>query len=59
MAPEQPRQDPQDKAFGTQASRDADMVDRQEEESGAESVPDASRPAPRAWGKAEPDTRRR
>jgi hypothetical protein len=46
------RQDPQDKQFGAQASRDADLVDDLAGR-GAE-VSDESRTAPRAGDKAEP-----
>lgn len=56
MTAEEHRQDVQDKEFGAQASRDADAVDRVAEQQGADAVPDASRPAPRASGKADPDS---
>jgi hypothetical protein len=55
MAPEEPSQDPQDKAFGAAASRDQDTVDELEKEGVTEDeLPDAPAQQPRAGGKAEP-----
>lgn len=54
--PDEHRQDPQDKEFGAQASRDADAADRVADEQGADAVPDEGpAAAPRASGKAEPE----
>lgn len=53
--PDEHRQDPQDKEFGAQASRDADVADRIADEQGADAVPGEGRAAPRASGKAEPE----
>lgn len=55
MTAEERRQDPQDKAFGARAARDADVVDRVAEEQGDSAAPDSAPPAPRAAGKAEPE----
>ena len=55
MSPEEPRQDPQDKAFGAAASRDQDRVDELEEEGvSAEELSDEAEKHPRSAGKAEP-----
>lgn len=49
------RQDPQDKQFGAQARRDAEVVDELEEEGvGEEELSDETPVEPRAGDKAEP-----
>lgn len=50
--PKEHRQDPQDKQFGAQARRDAEVVDELEAE--GEEVPDQRNTSPRAGDKAEP-----
>jgi hypothetical protein len=55
MEPTEPTQDPQDKAFGTAASRDQDIVDELEKRGVSEhDLPDGPLQHPRAAGKAEP-----
>jgi hypothetical protein len=55
VTPEEPTQDPQDKAFGSAASRDQDIVDEREREGVTEDeVPDEPIRPPRAGGKSEP-----
>jgi len=55
MSPNEPTQDPKDKAFGAAASRDQDKVDELEREGFTENdLPDEPAQHPRAAGKAEP-----
>jgi hypothetical protein len=55
MSADEPRQDPQDKAFGAAASRDQDIVDALDEKGVTEDeLPDEPTRHPRAGGKAEP-----
>ena len=55
MTPVEPKQDPQDKAFGAAASRDQEIVDELEKAGVAEDeLPDQPARHPRAAGKAEP-----
>lgn len=55
MAPDEPRQDPQDKEFGATAARDAEVVDEMDGY-GAEQddLPPHRKDTPRAGGKAPP-----
>lgn len=54
MSPDQPTQDPQDKAFGAAASRDQDLVDELEKKGVEEDeLPDVPARHPRSAGKAE------
>ncbi len=55
MSTQEPRQDPQDKAFGAAASRDQEIVDHLAEQGVTENeLPDEPARHPRAGGKAEP-----
>lgn len=55
VTPEEPTQDPQDKAFGAAVSRDQDTVDKLEEQGvSLDEMPDEPSQHPRAGGKAEP-----
>jgi hypothetical protein len=55
VTPEEPTQDPQDKAFGAAASRDQDIVDELEKQGVTEDeLPDEPTHHPRSAGKAEP-----
>jgi hypothetical protein len=55
VLPQQPTQDPQDKAFGEAAARDEEAVDELEDWGAEEDdLPDEPPQHPRAGGKAEP-----
>ena len=55
MGTREPRQDPQDKAFGAAASRDQEIVDELEKRGMTEDeLSDEPARSPRAAGKAEP-----
>jgi len=55
VTPVEPKQDPQDKAFGAAASRDQEIVDQLEKAGVTENeLPDQPARHPRAAGKAEP-----
>jgi hypothetical protein len=52
---DEPRQDPQDKAFGAAAAEDQEFVDELEDEGAEEDdLPEPVGESPRAAGKAEP-----
>lgn len=55
MSPEEPTQDPQDKAFGVAVSRDQDLVDELEKAGVTkDELSDVPARHPRSAGKAEP-----
>ena len=55
MGTREPRQDPQDKAFGAAASRDQEIIDELEKRGVTEDeLPDEPTRSPRSAGKAEP-----
>jgi hypothetical protein len=56
VAPDLPRKDPQDQAFGATAAKDQEIVDEFDDMgAGKEDLPTEREEVPRAAGKAEPE----